>query len=240
MKYRILCCDVLEGEINYILSGTEHSYDIVYTKKAEHEKPDELRAKIQALIDESTGFDAILLGYGLCGNSIAGIKVREIPVIVPRAHDCCTLFLGSRKRFNDIFEGRESMGWGSTGYCRRDGDYLRNSDTGSVLGYDRTYEEYVEEYGKENADFIWETIHPKRQSDEVMFIDIPETHDADVFEGFMQEATGNGQKVIVEKGSIDLLRRFVSGDWNDDFLVVKPGCEITAVYGKEEIISSRG
>ena len=105
MRYRIICCDVLEGEINYILSGTEHSYDIVYTKKAEHEKPDELRVRIQALIDDSSGFDAILLGYGLCGNTIAGLRVREIPVVVPRAHDCCTLFLGSRKRFNEIFEG---------------------------------------------------------------------------------------------------------------------------------------
>ncbi|MBN1623914.1 MAG: DUF1638 domain-containing protein [Clostridia bacterium] len=240
MKYKVICCDVLEDEIKYVSSETGHLYEYEFTKKAKHEKPEELRPGIQAMIDESTDYDAILLGYGLCGNAIVGLKARNIPLIVPRAHDCCTLFLGSRERFNTLFEGRESMGWGSTGYCRRDGDYLRSSDTGSLIGYDKTYDEFVEEYGKENADFIWETIHPKRESNEVLFIDIPETFDASVFEEFRREASDNGQKVIIEDGNIGLMRKFISGDWDSDFLVVEPGCEITAVYGRDEIIQSRG
>jgi hypothetical protein len=240
LKYKIICCDVLEDEVKYVSSETGHSYEYKFTKKAEHEKPDEMRPSIQAMIDESIDCDAILLGYGLCGNAIAGIRARNIPLVVPRAHDCCTLFLGSRERFNALFEGRESMSWGSTGYCRRDGDYLRSSDTGSLIGYDRTYDDYVLEYGKENADFIWETIHPKRESNEIMFIDIPETSDEKVFDDFKAEATKNNQKVLIEKGSIGLLRKFMEGNWDSDFLVVEPGCEISAVYGRDEIIRSKG
>lgn len=240
LKYKIICCDVIEEEIKHVTAMSEHTFEIEYSKKAEHEKPDELRVGIQKMIDHSEGYDAILIGYGLCGNAIAGLKANKIPLIVPRAHDCCTLFLGSRKRFNELFEGKESMGWGSTGYCRRDGDYLRNSDTGSILGYDRAYDEYVEEYGKENADFIWDSIHPVRDNNEVLFISIPETDDNNVLEQFKDEAIKIGKTVRIEEGSINLLKKFAKGLWDEDFLVVKPGCEIKAVYGRNEIIKSWG
>ncbi len=240
MKYKVICCDVLEEEIKFVSSETGHRYEFEFTKKARHEKPEEMRPSIQEIVDESQNYDAILLGYGLCGNAIAGIKARNIPLVVPKAHDCCTLFLGSREKFNTLFKGRESMGWGSTGYCRRDGDYLRNSETGSLIGYDRTYDDFVEEYGKENADYIWETIHPKRDSNEVMFINVPETFDEGVFNEFKEEAVKDGREVFIENGSIELIRKFIEGNWDNDFLIVEPGCEISAVYGKDEIITSKG
>lgn len=240
MKFKIICCDVLENEIKYALSESKHTYEIEFTKKAEHEKPEEMRLKLQTMVDQSDGFDAILLGYGLCGNAITGIRSQNTTMVVPRAHDCCTLFLGSRDKFSAIFDGRESMGWGSTGYCRKDGDYLRNSETGSILGYDKSFEDFVAEYGKENAEFIWATIHPVRESNEVMFIDIPETFEQKVFEEFKKEATKSKQDVFVEKGSIELIKKFMDANWDDDFLVIEPGYEIAAAYTSNEIIKAIG
>jgi len=238
LRLRIICCDVLEEEMVFLKSNTEHELDFEYTKKSEHEKPDELNERIQAIINNSKGYDAILLGYGLCGNALLGINARDTRLVVPRAHDCCTLFLGSRERFNAIFEDRESMGWGSTGYCRKEGQYLRNSDTGSIIGYDKTYDEYVTEYGKENADFIWQSLHPDWKSNEVMWINIPETFDKKVYDEFVKEAESDNKKVFTETGSMELLRKFVTGVWDDDFLVVEPGSSVQAIYDKHEIIRS--
>ena len=39
-----------------------------------HLHPGELTAALQAAIDASTGFDAILLGYGLCSNAVVGLR----------------------------------------------------------------------------------------------------------------------------------------------------------------------
>lgn len=237
MKLRLISCEVLEREAEFCLLESSHLIDVEYTEKEAHEKPDQLRERIQRLIDASDGYDAVLLGYGLCGNALNGISANNCRLIVPRAHDCCTLFLGSRQRFNEVFDGRESMPWGSTGYCAKGEGYLRKTDTGSMMGYDKTYEDFVRQYGEENAAFIWETIHPESDSDEVLFINVPETYDMEIYSRFAKEA-GDDKIVTVEEGSISIIRKLLSGQWDDDFLVVEAGDSVKAVYDKERIICS--
>jgi hypothetical protein len=238
LKLKLISCEVLEREAAHCSIDTDFDIDIEYTEKSAHEKPELLRSRIQDMIDNSTDYDAVLLGFGLCGNALNGIKAGKCRLIVPRAHDCCTLFLGSKEKFNNLFEGRESMPWGSTGYCEKDGDYLRTSDTGTIIGYDRTYEQYVDEYGEENAKFIWETLHPARESNDVIFIKIPETYDHSVYKEFEKEMVDNGKVISMEEGSLAIIRKLLSGKWDNDFLIVEPGKYISALYDKEEIVRS--
>jgi len=238
LKLKLISCEVLEREALYCAGVAGIHIEIEYTEKAAHEKPELLQKRIQDIIDRSKDYDAILLGFGLCGNALNGLRAAGCRLVVPKAHDCCTLFLGSKKRFNELFEGRESMPWGSTGYCEKDGGYLRKSETGSVIGYDRTYEQYVEEYGKENAEYIWETIHPERESDDVLFIKIPETYDHSVYSEFEKEMTKSGKIITMEEGNMSIISKLVNGDWDDDFLIVEPGNEISALYDKEEVMCS--
>lgn len=239
LKLKLISCEVLERETVHCAKGASFNIDIEYTEKAAHEKPELLQERIQLIIDASVNYDAVLLGFGLCGNALNGLKAAGCRLIVPKVHDCCTLFLGSKERFNKLFEGRESMPWGSTGYCEKGEGYLRKSDTGSVIGFDRTYEQYVEEYGKENADFIWSTIHPERESEDVLFIKIPETYDHTVFSDFEKEMTGEGKIITVEEGSMTIINKLLNGSWDEDFLIVEPGQMISAVYDKEQVICSK-
>lgn len=239
MKLKLISCEVLEREAVHCLNETSFEIDIEYTKKSAHEKPELLQQNIQQIIDKSDSYDAILLGFGLCGNAIKGIKAKYCKLVAPRAHDCCTLFLGSKKRFNELFEGRESMPWGSIGYCEKDGGYLRETDTGSVIGYDRSYEEYVEEYGKENADYIWASIHPEGNSKDVIFIKIPETYNHTVYQEFEKEMLEDDKVITIEQGNMSIIKKLLTGVWDENFLIVEPGYEISAVYDKEEIICSR-
>lgn len=238
MKLKLISCEVLEREAIHCSADSDFEIDIEYTDKSAHEKPELLRDSIQSMIDRSVNYDAVLLGFGLCGNALNGIKAGSCRLVMPRAHDCCTLFLGSKNRFNELFEGRESMPWGSTGYCEKDGDYLRTSDTGTVIGYDRTYEQYVEEYGEDNAKFIWESLHPERESKDVLFIKIPETYEHSVYREFEKEMTGNGKVISMEYGSMTIIEKLLSGNWDKDFLIVEPGKCISALYDKEEIVRS--
>ena len=48
--------------------------------------------------------DGILIGAGLCAIGEEGIISHRYPLIVPRAHDCITLLLGSHQRYREIFE----------------------------------------------------------------------------------------------------------------------------------------
>ena len=61
-------------------------------------------------------YDAILLGYCLCSNGIVGLSSRKVPLIIPRGHDCITLLLGSREKYQEYFNThRGSIGTAPAG-----------------------------------------------------------------------------------------------------------------------------
>jgi hypothetical protein len=238
MKYKIISCNVFTRSVCMEISRTPHVVDSDFTELGAHENADNLREIIQKKIDnaEGKGYDAILLGYGLCGNSTAGIAARSIPIVIPRAHDCCTIFMGSREKFLEAFKDNMSAQWSSIGYMERGESYLRDTDTGKLLGVDKEFEEYVTMYGEENARYIWETIHPQDENTELIYIDTPGLESLGYLEKFKEKAKVQGKTVRVLKGDMRLIRKLIRGDWSeDDFLVVPPGKKIKAIYDQKKI-----
>jgi hypothetical protein len=76
--------------------------DVRFLDYGLHNVPEKMSEAIQNEIDlaiEIDDYEAIILGYGLCSNGIVGVKARHIPLVVPRVHDCISLFLGSVKKY---------------------------------------------------------------------------------------------------------------------------------------------
>jgi hypothetical protein len=242
MKFKLICCEVFMRLACLAIAETPHIIDPEFTKLGAHEAPDSLRKLIQGKIDEineDSGYDAILLGYGLCGNAVSGIKAKSVPLVIPRAHDCCTIFLGSKEKFVDNFKDDLSSSWSSVGYMERESSYLRETDTGKLLGLDKDYDQLVEQYGEENAQYIWETLHPQSHSSQLIFIDIPEISHLGHLEKFKKMAEEQGKDVKVIDGDVRLIRGLLNGNWNEDeYLIVPPGKEIKAVYDLEKIVET--
>ena len=102
-RLKLIGCDVFMRELCFLIAQSPHIFDVEFTEKDSHDRSDNLRRIIQKKIDDCVGknYDAILLVYGLCGNSTVGLKARDLPLVIPRAHDCCTLFLGSKDLFQE-------------------------------------------------------------------------------------------------------------------------------------------
>ena len=49
-------------------------------------------------MDARTDIEAIVLAYGLCGRGTAGLRPLRHKLVIPRAHDCITVFMGNCKR----------------------------------------------------------------------------------------------------------------------------------------------
>jgi hypothetical protein len=222
------------------IANSDHIIDPEFTRLGMHEAPDYLRKELQDRIDNldpDKGYDAVLLGYGLCGNSTLGLRAGSVPLVIPRAHDCCTVFMGSKAAFLENFGDNLSSQWSSAGYMERDNGYLRNTDTGVFLGLNKDYGELVEKYGEENAAFIWETLHPAHEQSEMLYIQIPEIArlgHLDKFKAFAQE---QGRSIRVLEGNMRLLNALMSATWNEDeFLIVPPGGKISAVYDHDRVM----
>src|SRR5512138_2513762 len=121
MRLKCIGCDALARMIYWNAANTPHLVDIEIFRLGLHRKPADLQTRLQQEIDASVGqgYDAIVMAYGLCGRATAGITARDVPVIVPRAHDCITLFLGSRARYKEQHEQQPGTYWYSPDYIER-------------------------------------------------------------------------------------------------------------------------
>src|SRR3970282_111799 len=122
MRLLALTCEVLARSVYLCAARSPHVVDVRLNRRGLHDDPPNLRAILQADIDAiGTPYDAVVLAYGLCGGATAGLRAGSIPLVVPRAHDCITLFLGDRARYQAEFVGNPGTYW----YVQ---DYLERTD----------------------------------------------------------------------------------------------------------------
>ncbi len=246
MLLKLIACEVFTREVCYCVAKTPHIIDVEFIEKGTHDKSDLLRKKIQSKIDAtqkaSKRYDAILLCYGLCGNATVNLLSRDTKIVIPRAHDCCTIFLGSKGKFKEYFAENPSLPFSSTGYIERGDSYVREASIDRFLGLDKSYEEYVKLYGEENAKYIIKMLKPcfkEQQDNKVVFIEIPETEHLGYANKCKAKAEAEGKRFVQLRGSIRLIKNLVFGKWNsDDFLIVKPYQQTIGVYDWEEIIKA--
>ena len=84
----------------------DHVVDVEFLRKGLHDAGQgTMLENIQRAVDEVSAqtYDAILLGYGRCNNGIAGLRANDLPLVIPRAHDCITFFFGGRDRYEEYF-----------------------------------------------------------------------------------------------------------------------------------------
>jgi hypothetical protein len=252
-KYKLVACNVLQRELCAAIADSPNVIDPEFLELGLHENPERLRQKLQSKIDEacaasekaagiaaSDAYGAVLLGYGLCGNGLAGIEARELPIVIARAHDCCTILLGSRSEFLARFGGNLSASWSSAGYVERGQTYFRASDIGRSAGLGLEYEELVAQYGEENARYVWDAMRPAVEEREIRYIETPETASLAYAEAMREKAAAEGKDFILLRGSSRLLRGLVAGTWDEeDYLVVPPGKRIEPLYDHERVVEAR-
>lgn len=102
MRIAMIGCMVMNREISLLISKSENIVRVWWLRQGLHDTPDILRAQLQKTIDEierenqalreSQRFQAIVLAYGLCSNSVIGLRSRTLPIVVPRCDDCISCF----------------------------------------------------------------------------------------------------------------------------------------------------
>lgn len=244
MRIKILACKIMARELSLVSGTSPHYLDITTIRQEYHNTPLVLRQLLQEEIDRIENgqdphssfrdYDAIVLGYGLCSNSVTGLHSRRIPLVIPRMHDCISLFLGSSKRYLEAFQKYR----GTFFYSHAWAELVPDQGAGML---ERKRAEYMEKYDGDE-----DMVEDLMEAEEMLlanyhgmaYIDWEEIQDPSMKELIRNKAMDNQWEFYELQGSSQLLRKMISGDWNtDEFLIVEPGQKIAA-DGSENILSA--
>ncbi len=210
MKLAVIACQTVEAELRPLLPpGTT----FVVLEQGLHRTPEKLRVSLQKEID-ALEVDEILLGYGLCGNGVAGLRSSCARLVVPRVDDCISLLLGSLERYKEEFDREPGTYWFSLGWIDHSQDPYKE------------YQRCVDKYGEETA--RWVAHEMMKGYRRTALIDTGVCPADPLRQYVRQFAEFFGLSYDETTGTNDLLRELMSQERRDDrFVVVEPGQPIT-------------
>lgn len=272
LRIKTIACEVLARHVYLAAARSPHVTDVELLAKGLHDNADTLRGELQRRIDSVSNppYDAVVLVYGLCNRATEGLVARSVPLVMARAHDCITLYLGSRERYNAQFEQHPGTFYYSAEYLERGKDgrpALAEGSDGRDDGMafnsrpPAQFEELVRRYGEENARYLMEVYGSWHQHyTRAAYIALPCArceigsvcdHSAPYRRRAQEMAADHGWQYTELKGSTALLDRLLDGDWalaapqeptadQADVLVVPPGMSILASFDDRVVIAAAG
>ncbi len=112
-----------------------------------HDLPKKLNAAVQEALDGLPEPSFVILGYGLCGNGLHGIRAGRHSLLVPRADDCIAVFLGSYARYQQEFKAQSATYYLTKGWLEAGSNPLQE------------HRKYVERYGEKKADWLMDQMY---------------------------------------------------------------------------------
>ncbi|MDC7227518.1 MAG: DUF1638 domain-containing protein [Spirochaetales bacterium] len=240
---KIIACAVLENEIRHAAEKDNIIIHPEYLPAGLHDQPDRLRRELQEAVDKASAeveagtadYDAVVIGYGLCGRGTVGLKAAGLPLIMPRAHDCIALFLGSHKKYKEQFRKNPGTFYMTEGWYqhktqpvsvkRKKGEEHFKGNWDISVGY----ESIKNKYGDKNADEIYEFLNTwKRNYNRSVYIDTGAEND-EVYENYAKDlAEELGWTYERLEGSPDFFEAMLNNEFSDDEILIVPPRYMTA------------
>jgi hypothetical protein len=245
---KVIACEIAFREISFAAARSRNLIDVEFVTQGLHDVPNTGRGVLQQRIDAVPAgkYDAILLGYGLCGRIIADLQTPHTPLVVPRAHDCITFFLGSRKRYEDVSSSRPGAYFYNSGWLeclQRRGEnappglnYLP-SRAGVSSQKNVVFDTWVKKYGEERARHLLEVMDRWTENyTHGVLIDFEFAAPLKLDEEVQKICSNRGWEYEELKGDLGLLQRWLDGEWDsEDFLTVHPREKIVPTYDDQLI-----
>lgn len=223
----VISCQVLQDVLKRLLpEGLAR--EVIYMDYGLHQVPSRMSGTLQETIDSFEQPSLIVLGYGLCGNGLRGLRAGKHTLLVPRVDDCIALLLGSHKSYIREFESVPGTYYLSKGWLESGSHPLKE------------YNEYVPKYGPEQAMWIMDQQY---QHYERLILVAHDQADMEEYRPQAQEIARFcerwGMRYEERLGSDRYVRRLIElvmsavkdtgilqDQVNGDFLIIPPGGEI--------------
>ncbi len=239
MNIALIGCMVLIRDVSKFIQQSDNLIFPFWLEQGLHDTPELLRKRLQKRIDEieemdgvgkkRLKFDAIVLAYGLCSNAVVGLHSKAIPIVVPRCDDCIALFLGSQERYLHYFNSEKGIYWYNKSWCE-------NSFVPSQESYEQLRQDYLEKYDEDNVDFLIEAeMSYTKNYQNAYFIKSLDFDDREERVQVMKSADFLGWKYTEIDADNSFIASLLQGDWDERFLICKPGHTIIPEYSGYKI-----
>lgn len=215
----VIACQVLQDLLAQLLPP-DLADRVEFMDYGLHRVPAKMTWTLQEAIDRLETPSLVVLGYGLCGNGLHGLKAGPHTLLIPRVDDCITMLLGSRQAYRREFEATPGTYYLSKGWLESGSQPLKE------------YHEYLEKYGPEDAAWIMDQQY--QHYERLVLV----THSESDMEKYRPEAQAVaqycqqwGMRYEEILGSDAYVRRLVEvaadlSQADHDFVIIPPGGEI--------------
>ena len=199
MKKRLLLgCGIIQKELEDAIKEYKiDDLDVIWMETGLHAEPKELNKALQKMIDETEGYDEIILGYGLCGNALLGITATNCDVLYPKTDDCISSFMcelcdANRLRRDSYFLSR---GWLT----------MRSRDS-----LDDVRKKMFEKYDEETAEEILAMMYGNYKR--IVYLQIEDEIDPEDLKKAKERAERMNFDFEIHPGSLKLYTKLILGD----------------------------
>ena len=235
----IIACAVLGVDIKHLTRQLGLNVAFKFLEAGLHDRPDLLRHHLQEAIDTVSAAGQagrIVVGYGVCGRGTVGIQSRQIPLVLPKVHDCIAMYLGGPEAYREQFKKFPGTYYISAGWYREKAIPVSQRKLQAWFGDQRIhYADIARQHGDDAArqtiDFLnsWQKNYQR-----AAYIDTG-TRDGSEYEDHTKEmAAAYGWAYEKISGSLALMEAMLVGTQTTDaILVVEPDhvIEFDAVTG---------
>ncbi len=238
----VIACGVLAVDLKAIVDRLGLDVSMEFLPGGLHTNPSELRERLQRAIDVASSShrgDVIAVGYGVCGLGTVGVHARNIPLAIPRVHDCIALLLGSDAAYKEQFARYPGTYYISAGWVEERAQPQAMRDDEPSGGQPESLQcgttsldfgQLVAKHGRENAEAIRHFLSSwQRNYQRAAFIDtgVPGRRRryatiaqamADEFGWSYEELSGTGE----------LLTRLLRSQRSTDEILMVPPHHVTA------------
>ena len=227
-KSYVVACAVLALDLKRIAGSLGLDMGTRFLPGGLHDNPDLLRQKLQDAIDDISlkeDCERIIVGYGVCGRGTVGIHARNIPLAIPKVHDCIALFLGGDKAYKRQFKKYPGTYYISAGWYEEKTEPISQQKKSAYFGDKRLrYEDLVETYGREAAEETIRFLSTWQENyQRAVYIETGASVSSKYEDHARDMAREYGWKFEKLKGEQDLLEKLVTAvETTDEILVVPP------------------
>ena len=142
----VIACQVFKDLFDrFAQAGTIQQF--IYLDYGLHDLPKKLNQAVQEALDALPEPSFVILGYGLCGNGLNGIRSGRHSLLIARADDCIAIFLGSYERYQSEFKKQSATYYLTKGWLESGSNPLQE------------HQKYVARYGDKKADWLMDQMY---------------------------------------------------------------------------------